>query len=158
MSLYVILLDGINKHILSWVELKKCILYMPKIRMGRVCCILLRPHDDVIKGKHFPRYWPFVLGIHRSPMNSAHTGQWRWALMASLICAWINGWVNNREAGDLRRHRTHYDVIVMLESIHHDVPGTPLALKQPNDFASKWSNLECHGLMIYTNLLRLVIW
>ena len=26
---------------------------------------------------------------------------------------WINGWVNNREAGDLRRHRAHYDVIVM---------------------------------------------
>ena len=30
-----------------------------------------------------------------------------------FICAWINGWVNNREAGDLRRHRAHYDVIVM---------------------------------------------
>ena len=27
--------------------------------------------------------------------------------------AWINGWVNNREAGDLRRYRVHYDVIVM---------------------------------------------
>ena len=25
-----------------------------------------RPHDDVIKWKHFPRYWPFVRGIHRS--------------------------------------------------------------------------------------------
>ena len=33
--------------------------------------------------------------------------------MFSLICAWINGWVNNREAGDLRRHRAHYDVTVM---------------------------------------------
>ena len=33
--------------------------------------------------------------------------------MFSLICAWINGWVNNREAGALRRHRAHYDVIVM---------------------------------------------
>ena len=31
----------------------------------------------------------------------------------SLICAWLNGWVNNGEAGDLRRHRAHYDVIVM---------------------------------------------
>ena len=29
------------------------------------------------------------------------------ALMFSLICAWINGWVNNREAGDLRRHRSY---------------------------------------------------
>ena len=35
-------------------------------------------------------------------------GQWRGTLMFSLICAWINGWVNNREAGDLRRHRAHY--------------------------------------------------
>ena len=71
-------------------------------------------HDDVIKWKHFPRYWPFVLGIHRWPVNSTHKGQLRRALMFSLICAWINGWVNNREAGDLRRHQAHYDVTVKL--------------------------------------------
>ena len=53
----------------------------------------------------------FVRGIHRSPVNSPHKGQWREALMFSLICAWINGWVNDREAGDLRRHRALYDVI-----------------------------------------------
>ena len=70
-------------------------------------------HDDIIKWKHFPRYWPFVRGIHRSPVNSPHKGQWRGALMFSLICVWINGWVNNGDAGDLRRHRAHYDVIVM---------------------------------------------
>ena len=70
------------------------------------------PHDDVIKWKHFLRYWPFVRGIHRSPVNSQHKGQWRRALMFSLICARINSWVNNREARDLRRHRAHYDVIV----------------------------------------------
>ena len=70
-------------------------------------------HDDVIKWKHFPRYWPFVRGIHRSPVNTPHKGQWRGALMFTLICARINGWVNNREAGDLRRYRAHYDVIVM---------------------------------------------
>ena len=71
------------------------------------------PHDDVIKWKHFPRYWHFVRGIHRSPVNSPHKGQWRGALIFSLICVWINGWVNNREAGDLRRYRVHYDFIVM---------------------------------------------
>ena len=70
-------------------------------------------HDDVIKWKHFPRHWPFVRGIHRSPVNSPHNGQWRGALMFSLICVWINDWVNNREDGDLRRYRAHYDVIVM---------------------------------------------
>ena len=37
---------------------------------------------------------------HRPPVNSPHKGQWRGALMFSLICVWINGWVNNREAGD----------------------------------------------------------
>ena len=74
-------------------------------------------HDDVIKWKHFPRYWPFVRGIHRSPVNSPHKDQWRGALMFSLICVCINGWVNNREAGDLRHYRAHYDVTVMLTAI-----------------------------------------
>ena len=36
-------------------------------------------------------------------------------LTFSLICAWKNGWVNNREVGDLRRHRAHYDVTVMVK-------------------------------------------
>ena len=44
-------------------------------------------HHDVIKWKQFPRYWPFVWVIHRSPVNSPHKGQWRRALMFSLICA-----------------------------------------------------------------------
>ena len=69
--------------------------------------------DDVIKWKHFASYWPFVRGIHRSPVNSPHKGQWHGALMFSLIFAWINVWVNNGEAGDLRHHRAHYDVIVI---------------------------------------------
>ena len=70
-------------------------------------------HDDVVKWKHFPRYWPFVRGIHRSPVNSPHKRQWRGALVFSVICVWINAWANNRKAGDLRRHYTHYDVTVM---------------------------------------------
>ena len=78
-----------------------------------VAITVLLPHDDVIKWKHFPRYWPFVRGIHRSTVNSPHKGQWRGALIFSLICARINGWVNNRDASNLRRHRAHYDVIVM---------------------------------------------
>ena len=77
------------------------------------------PHDhyDVIKWKHFPRHWPFVRGIHRSPVNSPHKGQWRAALMYSLICVWTNSWVNNRDAGDLRRHSAHYDVTIMAHGI-----------------------------------------
>ena len=67
-----------------------------------------------MKWKHFPRYWPFVRGIHQSPVNSPHKGRWCGALMLSLICAWIHGWVNNREACDLKHHHAHYDVIAML--------------------------------------------
>ena len=132
--------------------------------LGHACVITFHRklffHDDVIKWRHFPRYWPFVWGIHRSPANyfhkdtdqrkyqsSAslafvegihrnifrvtghvcanspvtgefpHKGQWRGALMFSLI--WINSSVNNREAGDLRRYRTHYDVTVVRVDTSH---------------------------------------
>ena len=53
-------------------------------------------------------------GIHRSPVDSPHKGQWRGALTFSLICAWTNGSVNNRDAAQLRRHRAHYDVTLWL--------------------------------------------
>ena len=54
-----------------------------------------------------------------------HKGQWRWAFMFSLICAWINSWVNTREAGDLRRHCAHHDVTVMYqERAQHDASNS----------------------------------
>ena len=52
------------------------------------CCVH-KYHDNVIKWKFFPHYWFF------------------------LISDWINDWVNNHEAGDLRHHRAHYDVTVI---------------------------------------------
>ena len=55
-----------------------------------------------------------LCGVHRLPVNSAHIGQWDGAMMFSLICDSINGWVNYRKAGDVRRHRIHYDVTVMM--------------------------------------------
>ena len=65
-------------------------------RLSLTCHAIRRLHDDVIKWKHFPRNWPFVRAIHRSPVNCPHKGRWRGALMFSLICVWINNWVNNR--------------------------------------------------------------
>ena len=62
-----------------------------------------------------PRYQPSVRGIHRSPVDSPHKGQWRRALIFSLICASTNGWTNNRGAGDMRHHHAHYDVTVMFQ-------------------------------------------
>ena len=88
---------------------------------------------DVIKWKHFPRYWTFVRGIHRSPVNSPHKGQWRGALMFSLICTRIDGWVNNGEAGDLRHHHVHYDVIVMT---HRTRDAMITSLSRQNDVAT----------------------
>ena len=79
-----------------------------------VACAWLQNHDDVIKWKHFPRYWPCGRGIHQAPVNSPHIGQWCGALMFSFTCARRNGLVNNREPGDLRSHSAHYDVTVML--------------------------------------------
>ena len=94
----------VNSSTLTWLH---NLMYIQPLHLSRF-------HDDVIKSKPFLRYWPFVRRIHRSPVNSPHKGQWRGALMFSFICALINGWVNNREAGEMRRHRGHFDVIVML--------------------------------------------
>ena len=41
-------------------------------------------HDDVIKWTHFPRYWPFVRGIYRSPVNSPHKDKWRFDVFCDL--------------------------------------------------------------------------
>ena len=100
----------ISEHIKRWILSKDawCVTYVIEMVL----------YDDVIKWKHVPRYWPFVWGIHRSPVNSPHKGQWRRALMFSLICARINGWVNNREAGNLRRHRAHYDATVIIACVN----------------------------------------
>ena len=114
---------------------------------------LLTPHDDVIKWKHFPRYWPFVRGIHRSPVKSPHKGQWRGALTFSLICARINGWVNKRKAGDLRRYRVHYDVIVMIRRQRYWSAISKImtrCLAAPNHYLNQcWLGIiESHGLTV----------
>ena len=82
---------------------------------NQISCHIL--HHDVIKWKPFLRYWTFLLRIHRSAVNFPNKGQWRGALIFSLICPWISGWVNNREAGDLRPHHVYYVVTVMCGSI-----------------------------------------
>ena len=100
-----------------------------------------------MKWKYFPRYWPFVWGIHLSSVNSPHKGQWRGALMFSLICVLINDWVNNREAGDLRRCRAHYDVSVM-------------SMLNPNTHSSvcRWCPLEHISMDVWSKHLRSTKW
>ena len=66
------------------------------------------------RNQHYLCYWTFVREIHRSPVNSPHKGQWRGALMFSLIYTWTKGWVNNLDDGDVRRHCAHCDITAML--------------------------------------------
>ena len=109
LSIFIKCIECIELILCWYAHLKNCceIKVATEIMMWQI-------HDDVIKWKHFPRYWPFVRWIHRWPMNSPHKGQWGGALVFSLICVWINGWINNRVAGDLRRYLAHYDVIIMI--------------------------------------------
>ena len=72
-------------------------------------------HNYVIKWKHFPRYWPIVRGIHQSRWNPRARPVTR-SFDVFFYLRLNNGWVNNRETGDLRRHRAHYDVIVIVRA------------------------------------------
>ena len=102
----------------------------------------------------FPRYWPFVRGIHRSPVNSTHKGQWRGALMFSFIRAWLNG--NNGEAGDLRRHRAHYCIYVTVMGeatsggyCRGPVPGSLLWPLGNRDPSVEWTPISfSHGCLV----------
>ena len=96
-------------------------------------------------------------------MNSSHKGQWREALMFTLICTRINGWVNNREVGDLRRHHGHYDVILMINKL---ICSIVLYIKYINPYwklfyssnrciwilKSRWHSFTC------AHLLKASVW
>ena len=91
--------------------------------------------NHVTEWNYFLRNWPFMRGIHRSPVNSptkASDAEF-WCFLWSA--SWLNG-ANNREAGDLRRHRAHYDVIVVFFKLgDHNVmiPHLHTAIQEYND-------------------------
>ena len=120
------------------------------------------------------KYWSLVQRIHRWPMNPMMTSsngnifrvtghlcgeftspgkfptqsQWRGALMFSLICVYLNGWVNNHEAGDLRRYCAHYDVILMQSSeILVTCSGNPPMTDGPDSL--KRTLYLCHNVLMY---------
>ena len=117
----VILTDArVVRHRYAWTDtdpwlfdkkLYKC--YQPRSDQGLVGVDYIITHDDVIKWKHFPRYWPFVR------RNSPATGEFpaqRPVTRSFDVFFDLRlkiGWVNNGEAGELRRHIVHYDVTVM---------------------------------------------
>ena len=84
---------------------------------------------DVIKWKHFPRYWHFVRWIYRSPVNSPHKGQWRGAFIFSLICAWTNGWANNHRWFETRsrsswRHCNEFGLSILSKESRNEYQRT----------------------------------
>ena len=96
--------------LIYWIRYAELAHRLPLPQRQSLTSFAFPRHDDVIQWKYFPRYWPFMRGIHRSPVSCPHKGQWRGPLMFSLVCALINSWINNREAGDLRGSNAHYDV------------------------------------------------
>ena len=93
------------------------------------------------------------------PVNSPHKGQWRGALMFPLICAWIHDWVNNREAGDLRRYRGHYDVNVMISL---EIKGIYYELKYHDNFTSNDADQYASPYYVrssyFETIVLLVLW
>ena len=98
--------------------------------------------------ENFPRYWPFVLGIPRLPLNFPHKGQRRGALMFSLICVWTNSWVYNRDAGDLRRRRAHYDVTLMWWDCSHPMRRTDLGPRLDGTVGMITGPNECQAIAV----------
>ena len=169
----------------SWLAVIHHPIYSKTRRSFPGTALFLFAHDDVIKWKYFPRHWPFVRGIHRSPTNSPPKVEWRGALVFSLICGWKNNRENNiRDADDLGRYRDHYNVIVMCRYIielsgftccHDDVPkwkhfprywpferiihrspmSSPHKGRDVELWYFLWSALE---YMVELTIVRLVIW
>ena len=79
-----------------------------------------KPSDDMMTSSKLMETFSALLALYEGnpPVTGGfpHIGQRHGALVLSLMCAWINSWVNNREAGDLRRYRALYDVSVMIPS------------------------------------------
>ena len=133
----------VNSQIFIWIP------YVPPLkcvygsRFVVLCDSLVDPHDDVIKS-----FSTLLVPCEGWPVDSPHKGQWRGTLRFSLICAWTNGWTNNRDAGDLRRHDAHCDLNVMYQYILW-------LLIHLRWLQCQWKNPEWYWQIDHTSLLRI---
>ena len=102
-SCFMCLVDVFMSHFLDWTFLYIMFFNMKASASCMMIGMMTSSNGDIFRATG-----------HLCGEFTGHKDQWHGALMFSLICAWINGWVNNREAGDLRRHSAHYDVTVMV--------------------------------------------
>ena len=123
-------------------------------------------HDVVNKWKHLPRYWPFVRGIYRSPVNTPHKGQWRRALMFSLICAWINGkqwwrWWFGTPSRPLWRHCNDF-LLSLQNSVHASLNPVDCIEVDSTDWLSKMWNCNDVGFslkaLFHPAIARIITW
>ena len=84
-----------------WTNFNSSASFVQQRYMRKGSLLSLR-HDDVIKWKHFPRYWPFVSGEFPSQRPMTRSFDVFFDLRPS-----------KRLNKQLRRHRAHYDVAVM---------------------------------------------
>ena len=94
------------------------VLFSMRRKLYRVVCptklefVVIKETGAAEASQHSPKFiWNSSLAKSRVPIVHFSISQ-SFQILAQ-ICARINGWVNNREAGDLRRYRAHYDFIVM---------------------------------------------
>ena len=85
------------------------------IRLGLTCkpgctCIMMTSSNGNIFRVTGPLWGEFTGPCWIPHTNASDAELWCFLWSAP----WINGWVNNREAGDLRRYRAHSDVTVMM--------------------------------------------
>ena len=97
-----------NQYLMRWISLSSC---LSEIWSGcgmNAFCMMTSSNGNIFRITGH-------LCVGNSPITGEfpHKGQWHWPLMFTLICVWINGWVNNRDTGDLRYHCAHYVVTVM---------------------------------------------
>ena len=87
----------------------------------------------------------FSASLSLSAGNSPMAGEFpaqrpvtQWTLMFIMIWAWTNVWANNREAGDLRCHRAHYNIIVMIDCWKFNFVGPLRAWQCWLEWRSSW--------------------
>ena len=116
-------------------------------------------HDDVIKWKHFPCYWPFGRIIHHWPVNSSHKCQWCGALIYSLICA-LNkrlskqswGWLFEMPSLSLWRHcngpetpckTSWFRMCILYKNVHGKRSIGGRSIQKKHIFAESETNSLC---------------
>ena len=104
----IMIISNLGCQVCSQFQKTATIHSVPHRRQGLLVYSVIK---NVIKWRYFPRYWPVVLGIHRSPVNSPHKGQWRGTLVCVFFDLRLNKRLSKRDTGELRRHSAHYDAL-----------------------------------------------